>query len=670
MEGKIWDCIGQQSAPVPKIGDVVIIIVIITSGLTVISLLFQYLFSYDALHDGNATRPPNPVDLVVLTRFRRLLGMSSGLTEEGPLQSALEQSIQSLADAHLGVAIALLAYGCAALPRGSSVGHWWQLLGLAWFAVITNLAAHTFLRSHYRLYPAKRPWRLVLLVCLICALAFGMIPTARVKHALAGQVDGEAIGALLDSPALCYFPGHASPLDLQFQLETVALPGLWIVGALAVCALASVVLRVCRVSGTTSAMAAQDEPSTVGNGVQCVRCEQRVRLLVLKPLLACWMTLRVYADVFTSVVAQVLGLSALMAWVSLRFFEVRQLAPNPVGGEWEWSLEQIFAVVIVAAPLKHLAGYVCYVLMIRVQHPAAGPSVQISLVFARAYRGLLANWRHRQGYEQLTDGDQESRNGASLSDVPSPEGNDDSYRQRERQRTIRRAYKQSGYAVVYQYYFVRRWLSPAIPIFTIALHLVLLLAVPQTTRLDPAAAVRRTAAWAVLYSPLLLYAYILASMIVEERIRSASRRKSYYRLLIAAALGLSAGAVLDTLFGLGGTPLSYLAMAALGLIGVAYLLYGLVAQPGLSWAAKGKWRASEDVEGQRGAKAQEEEEEELEGEERKQTQVPVHVRVPARKGKGRVTSIDKTKRMGVRSQRLLQKAKPSYGTMDSAQQRD
>jgi hypothetical protein len=153
-----------------------------------------------------------------------------------------------------------------------------------------------------------------------------------------------------------------------------------------------------------------------------------------------------------------------------------------------------------------------------------------------------------------------------------------------------------------QFYFQTTWLPIGLQVlvFATVLHMVLLFALPRMVEMSPSHVLAHTGAWYLLYQPMLLFVFLLASMVVEERSRPSERIRSAYLALGAAAALLSAGAVIDTIFGLGGTPMSYVALSALGLALLIYVLYGLVARPGR--LAKGKDRSymgEGDVEEQR-----------------------------------------------------------------------
>ncbi|KAH9884750.1 hypothetical protein F4778DRAFT_787623 [Xylariomycetidae sp. FL2044] len=647
-----------------------------SAGIALMSLLLQYLFIYDLLRDDDNS--PNAVDLLFLGRFRKALRLDFGSrttpeAAEGWLKAAFDRCILIMGDVQLGMGIALLIHGYVALFGGLSIYRWWLTLGLVWFSVITNLAARSFLRSYHARRPGTRAWRLILLVCLICVLAFSMIPTARVKRAIAEKP--EEVTEILGSSALCYLPWFGSGLDTGDSVGAAMFPAVYIVGTMCVMLIVFAALRLYEIpDGFISRWYRNyrgllSEPAD--DGPACPRCEQRAKLLVVRPFIALWLALRVYADLINSIGAQVFCLMALMAWVAVRFFSIRNLGPaeNTV----EWSHEQILALVLFVAPLEAVLDSVYGIFMGRRRAGGTSDSNKSRVelvpqrlgwlhVIAVRRNRLLGRLRavimRRNDYEPLIDDEapsSESENGASTTAAQGiQETAANGVGIEQHQNDIRQAFNKAGRGAEYQFYFRRPWPAFALPIVvtTVLLHAALLLILPLTANFSPAEIFLLAAPWAMVYAPLLVFVYFLGSMIVEERSRSRERAQKSFRFLCALATALSFGAIMDTVFGLGGLPMSYLALGALGLLLTTYLFFGLVARTGQSAKRKGRAPPTAHVEDQ-------DLEEGGVAAERNDSNVS-NVRRTQDKGKGKQYPV-----FPEASARLLSKKAPGYGTMAS-----
>lgn len=355
----------------------------------------------------------------------------------------------------------------------------------------------------------------------------------------------------------------------------------------------------------------------------------------------------------------------LLAWVTIRYADVRRVDPRL---NTEWSLTQILALVIFAAPLKALADFACHVVMSRAARPRvrfARPALPKFSVFdwMRTSRKAESKGKDPEGPQDASRNEQEDEGqrgrqhedqdlleddasditqllvtpatsfpestltrtrtqsvgssalwpDLSVADslmAPSEaelEGIEEEDRGREydeeqRENDEALACEDFFLGLQGQFYFQTTWLPIGLQVlvFATVLHMVLLFALPRMVEMAPSHVLARTGAWYLLYQPLLLFVFLLASMVVEERSRPSEQARSAYLALGAAAALLSAGAVIDTIFGLGGTPMSYVALSALGLALLTYVLFGFVARPGR--LAKGKDRSymgEGDVEEQR-----------------------------------------------------------------------
>ncbi|CAJ2505408.1 Uu.00g128020.m01.CDS01 [Anthostomella pinea] len=650
----MWECDGPSRSvgmlQQPDLAGVVPLIVVVGSaGVAVMGLLVQYLFFHNPLAVRPSSIPPNPVDAIFLWRFRAVLGLKlgspNGPLHESALRVACDQYILTMGDVQLGMGLAVLIYGYASLFSGLSAYHWWLLIGLAWFSLITQLAALVYLRDYYARRPNQRAWRLMLLICFICVLAASMVPTARMKMALAQKP--EKMEDILGRSAICYFANGNSKLGIQHGIGAALFPGVYVIVALLLVGLVFGLLKLYEIPGGLVSRwyrnyrGLMEEPA-IGEHIACVRCEQRTRLLVVRPFLAFWLVLRMYADLLSSIGAEVFCILALTVWVTLRFVDIHNMGPSTASELW--TLEHIAALMFCAMPFRAFADYLC------------GLWFDRRVQFRAMCSFSRLKWK-RRGYEQLSEHDDQRKTNddhasldrfgegdptlspTSQTQVSTVTGEVDVGKEVD---DMLKTLKDSYSGPEYCFYINRPWLALALPVsaFSALVHVVLLMTMPRTREsVSPADALLLTAAWAVIYVPLLVFVYFLASMIVDDRIRP-QRRRAVYGFASGMTLLMSLIGILDTLYGLGGTPMSYLAMGALCLLVAAYLVYGLVAR--LGRLVKGKGRAyaeDEDLEGGAGVTAP--------GRKR--------ARVPARKAR----------RFPCASQRLLKKGGPSYGTMGS-----
>ncbi|KAK7943395.1 uncharacterized protein PG986_012508 [Apiospora aurea] len=456
----MWAC--NKSLPVIPAPDVVGLGVLIafvgSSSLAVVGLFIQYLFFYSPKHEilatpefqqqWTATKRPNPIDAVFLWRFRyvlRQIGIKCTWVrtsqEKSGLEAALDQCILTMADTQLGMGIAMLIYGFVLLSSGLSAYTWWNIVGLVWFSLITNLVAHSYLRTHYSAQPGKRRWRLCLVIALLLALMVSMVPTARMRTVTMAAPEHQS--QLLTTRALCYFPKLGEGLDVSRGDRSSALAGAYVLALLCLVSISSLLLRLYERPGSETESAV--EPTSV-------------------------------------------------------------------------RLEET-------------------------DHADHAEDVDVSS-YSYLFTGL--------------------------------EG---------------------------QIYFGTPWFPVALPTlaFATVLYIALLFALPLVNAMLPTEIVRLTGIWYLIYHPALILIFFLSCMAVEERTRSIEKAQATYRTLAAVTMFLSAVAVIDTIFGLGGIPMSYIAMGALGLSALIYILYGCVTGPGR--LAKGKDRCNytgdDDVEDQR-----------------------------------------------------------------------
>ncbi|KAK8070071.1 hypothetical protein PG994_006687 [Apiospora phragmitis] len=549
----------------------------------------------------SATKRPNPIDAVFLWRFRyvlRQIGIKCTWIrtsqEKSGLQAALDQCILIMADVQLGMGIAMLIYGFVLLSAGLSAYTWWNIVGLVWFSLITNLVAHSYLRTHYAAQPGKRRWRMCLVIALLLALMVSMIPTARMRTVTMAAPEEQS--QLLTTRALCYFPKLGEGLDIERGDRSSALAGAYVLALLCLVSISSLLLRLYEKPGSTLYSWCQQYRGDMrrplsGHLIECIRCEHRYLLLAVRPYLAFWLVLRVYTDLLNSILTELLCSGALLAWVVLRYFAIRGIDTSV---EIEWSLTQ-FALhaktdsIAIAEPREPTLprssfwGWIRSTKRVQEQDNNVENGETESLITPSMQLAAEAEAERATEPATLKLGDADNTEHVEDVDVSS--------------------FKDLFTGLEGQFYFGTPWFPVALPTlaFATVLYITLLFALPLVNAMLPTEIVRLTGIWYLIYHPALILIFFLSCMAVEERTRSSEKAQATYRTLAAVTMFLSAVAVIDTIFGLGGVPMSYIAMGALGLSGLIYVLYGCVTGPGR--LAKGKDRCNYmgdgDVEDQR-----------------------------------------------------------------------
>ncbi|KAI0837689.1 hypothetical protein F5Y06DRAFT_71712 [Hypoxylon sp. FL0890] len=619
----MWERCDEARPPAGQDPDVVGLGTLIacagSASIAVLCLVVQYLFSYVPQGEDGQRSSANPIDVLLVSWLRkplRYLGCRSGSLatprQEGQRwPAAFDRYVLALGDVQLAMGFAVLAYGYASLAeKGLSMYHWWLVVGLVWFSVVTNLATTSCLRSYFvGRDPGERWWRIILLVFLVATLSFSMVPIYQFKERLANEHDKDEQRRILRTTSvLCYIPGHGARIDTPLFRSAIALIGIAVGIGLAVISL----LRLYERPGSAilkwrDHYRGEMQQSFLGDGdniITCIRCEQRHLLLVIRPLLAFWLVLRVYADLLNSVLTEITCTAATFTWVVVRFVDLLRLGGSFELDSHRWNFGQFVALAFFAAPFGSLASCLCGTIgTLRFRTGLFRPPDTRKLKW-------LTDFAKRRQSEQPLEEDADRRDNHSESmgiegidalDVKNGSGimgvgqegrvERDSLVNNDEDRT-RMMVNTDTYKVFPSPRFVL-----ALPLagFSNLLYLVLLLALPKIPGYPSTPDVLwRTIFWYVVYQPLLLFAFFLAGMIVEERCTREGRMRAAYRIIALITAVLSTAAILDTLYGLGGIPMSYIGMGTLGLVLLVYLLYGCVARPGPLAKGKGRSRYPRD----------------------------------------------------------------------------
>ncbi|KAJ6062818.1 Methylthioribulose-1-phosphate dehydratase [Penicillium canescens] len=185
---------GLPSSPDSDITGIgVIINYIATAGLSILIIPIYYVTVYDPSHDpfdkaGEKTilARSNPVDNFILgglrsgTRYLLKHLRSNQMRPHASVRIAniLIKCILVMSDLQTVTGFAILISGYTQLECGLDTSKWRAILGLTWFAYITQLSCLTILQDHLYTHTFERSWRLLATGALATLLAVGLLLTA------------------------------------------------------------------------------------------------------------------------------------------------------------------------------------------------------------------------------------------------------------------------------------------------------------------------------------------------------------------------------------------------------------------------------------------------------------------------------------------------------------
>lgn len=204
-------------------------------------------------------------------------------------------------------------------PADLPLADWQVITNLAWFSNLTHQCGLIFLREHLHQNPTERLMRLIFMTILLVALITAMAPTAA-----AVQFD-TYYGAQPSTPAKCFFSKNITDAlyhegninkgpvaqDGAFQITTISIVILGL----------SFVTRLLKLFETTSRFFADKIRARISRHFRkalasCVKLRLarpnhrpgfRFRIVLLEnPLLACYLFLRIFADIYASVFSDVM----------------------------------------------------------------------------------------------------------------------------------------------------------------------------------------------------------------------------------------------------------------------------------------------------------------------------------------------------------------------------
>ena len=217
-----------------------------------------------------------------------------------------------MSDLQILTGISILISGYIQLPCGLSCYHWQLLIYLAWFSSLTHLACLTFLRNYLYIHQGERVWRLVLMGILVVMLLVAMVPTG--NYNWGSWSDGynpdspdETIPPQPTDYAICYFTRSQDADVITFASMVIS------VLLIAIGFLSRVVRLHKRLSVDLVGNVRRSISESLRKKLQTVYswCDVEnspnslKRLLVYRPLLAVFLSLRVVLDAWSSMFLEV-----------------------------------------------------------------------------------------------------------------------------------------------------------------------------------------------------------------------------------------------------------------------------------------------------------------------------------------------------------------------------
>ncbi|CAG8043942.1 unnamed protein product, partial [Penicillium salamii] len=263
--------------------------------------------------------------------------------------------------------ISIIVSGAAQLKCGISTHQWQVLVYLAWFSSLTHLSCLTLLRNYLHQRPAERIWRLFCMFVLVVLLILAFLPTANYRWQYGYSAKSTGRPALQDY-AICYLRPVQRP-DPAWDYMHASVDNGHAFSDSAIMAMSiSVVLLfvgfVCRVlkmhqslsyffartiRGSISRMLRKPLRTIEGWCVTPSFLHSLQRLLLYRPLLALFLTLRILVDTWDSMFFEVWWLIISFIWGVQRLFSTVRLCPNKE--DMEWSFGQVMSIALLAVPL-------------------------------------------------------------------------------------------------------------------------------------------------------------------------------------------------------------------------------------------------------------------------------------------------------------------------------
>ncbi|XP_044724073.1 uncharacterized protein HRG_01969 [Hirsutella rhossiliensis] len=299
-------------------------------------------------------------------------------------QRFLGSTIITMCDLQIFTGAGILISGFLSLYDNLAAYHWQIVVYLAWFSTVSHLAGLTVIRSYLHAFPRKRNIRLVLVVVVLLLLLVAMAPTQ--FFAWRGTVSRILPG----TAAICYFDlglarhmwskavelDHdeskgANPISFDFELgrgvQQVVFAAILLIFGLftrvvkafsPLSRLFSEMIRPRASRAASRLLMRIAPPEMLGpepEGASHGFLRDMVAYLVFLPALGSFYTLRMWLDLFGSMLSEIYWLLVTMLWGVLKLSRARESPPMQIQvQENRWTYGQILAILLLAAPLFNM----------------------------------------------------------------------------------------------------------------------------------------------------------------------------------------------------------------------------------------------------------------------------------------------------------------------------
>ncbi|KAF1957091.1 hypothetical protein CC80DRAFT_471573 [Byssothecium circinans] len=350
--------VASQVCPNPDVSGIGVVVgYTVNAGIVVMIIVVNYLLAFQPEMDPfrldqpgalpRADFKPNPIDKLVIKSIRGKFRIRPKLSKR--VEEALMKCVLHMSDLQILTGLSILISGFFQMPCGISRYHWKILVYLAWFSSLTHFGCLSFLRSYLFNHPAERTWRLFFMIIIAVMLAFALVPTG-----LANEAYGPSYHDIdyYGDPIICAFQQATStyPNSMPFNNMVLSITFLAVGLFVRLCKLSQ------RLSVFTTARIRKPCSERAVRLLARVRAWSKIhesptgmkRLLVYRPLLACFLLVRVAADLYSSMLGEVLWIMFNFVWGLIQLIQTRRSAH---GGENDWSFGQVVPVVLIGAPL-------------------------------------------------------------------------------------------------------------------------------------------------------------------------------------------------------------------------------------------------------------------------------------------------------------------------------
>ncbi|KAI1872758.1 uncharacterized protein JN550_003632 [Neoarthrinium moseri] len=554
-----------SEAPIADIAGIGVFVGFVsTSCLALSSFLLCYILFHKPEQDpfGDtwpASYAPNEIDALVLGNVRgffKRFGVELHWLEQKRRSTRFEVLLQRVIlathDAQVASSIALLIYSY--IVAEYMVAYQWLFVTyVGVLAFTTSLLSLSALRRNFIERPYKSAWRVFLMMCHFVVLAAAMVPAAKIRGSIAYGVDRRAV---LARPASDYFLHGRAYFDMSHGAHSSALLDAILISCFLFAAL---LYRVIRLLAKPAQLAMRlrrtlrtdMEDSLVSDRVIGGWAGEIYTFFVVRPFLSIYLVSRIYVETANSVLAEIFWPTAMGIWALCHLIEVRRWGfESELDQNLGWTFAQVTVIVLFLAPLRLLVEFICRLFYNDRKLSFADEE------FEPASQPGPENPRIDTNDDQPT-----------ASDIERIDHQGDIVDEDVHQLLSRNVYRTSS------------WFSLALPTVaaTNVLFIILLLVGPTDGNGSRflVETLALTSFWYFVYQSLLLCAFFLTSMAVQDRVRHQRTALQVYRSSAALAVGLSLASVLDTFYGpIGGAPMSYVGLGIGGLLVVLYIGYG------------------------------------------------------------------------------------------------